>query len=77
MATVFIIVWKILGFRLFGCYPSAVPGWTSVVCLVLFLNGMQFLILGIMGEFIGRIYNETKQRPRWIISKALGIVETE
>jgi len=77
MATVFIVVWNILNFRLFGHYPSAVPGWTSLVCLMLFLNGIQFLILGIMGEFIGRIYNETKQRPRWIIRKALGIAETK
>ena len=64
------------GFQLFGQYPSAVPGWTSLVCLVLFLNGIQFLILGVMGEFIGRIYNEVKQRPRWIIREALGIDHT-
>jgi polyisoprenyl-phosphate glycosyltransferase len=76
VATLCIVAWKISGFRLFGYYPSAVPGWTSLVCLVLFLNGMQFLILGVMGEFIGRIYNETKQRPRWVIRKVLGITET-
>jgi glycosyltransferase involved in cell wall biosynthesis len=75
VATVCIVAWKISGFRLFGYYPSAVPGWTSLVCLVLFLNGMQFLILGVMGEFIGRIYNETKQRPRWVIRMVLGITE--
>jgi glycosyltransferase involved in cell wall biosynthesis len=75
VATVCIVAWKISGFRLFGYYPSAVPGWTSLVCLVLFLNGMQFLILGVMGEFIGRIYNETKQRPRWVIRRVLGITE--
>jgi glycosyltransferase involved in cell wall biosynthesis len=77
MATAFIATWKIFGFSLFGYSPSAVPGWTSLVCLILFLNGIQFLILGIIGEFIGRIYNETKQRPRWIIRKALGIAETK
>ena len=58
---------------MFGHYPAEVPGWTSIVCLVLFMGGMQFLILGVMGEFIGRIYNEVKQRPRWIIREALGI----
>lgn len=76
LATVFIVAWKISGFRLLGYYPSAVPGWTSLVCLVLFLSGMQFLILGVMGEFIGRIYNETKQRPRWIIRQSLGVAES-
>lgn len=69
----FILVWKMAGFEVLGYYPSAVPGWTSLVCLVLFLNGIQFLILGVMGEFIGRIYNETKQRPRWIIRETRGL----
>jgi dolichol-phosphate mannosyltransferase len=77
LAAVFIIVWKIFGFRVLGHYPSEVPGWTSLVCLVLFLNGIQFLILGVMGEFIGRIYNETKHRPRWIIRESLGVAEAE
>ena len=77
IATAFLVAWKIFGFPLFGHYPSAVPGWTSLVCLMFFLNGIQFLILGVMGEFIGRIYNETKHRPRWIIRKALGIAETK
>lgn len=72
-ATVFLIAWKMLNFRMLGHYPSEVPGWTSLVCLMLFLNGIQFLILGVMGEFIGRIYNETKQRPRWIIREAIGV----
>lgn len=77
IATVFLIIWKFLGLQIFGHYPSEVPGWTSLVCLVLFLNGIQFLILGVMGEYIGRIYNETKQRPRWVIREALGIAETK
>lgn len=77
IATFFLIIWKFLGFQIFGHYPSDVPGWTSLVCLVLFLNGIQFLILGVMGEYIGRIYNETKQRPRWVIREALGIAETK
>jgi dolichol-phosphate mannosyltransferase len=77
LATAFLIVWKIADFRILGHYPSEVPGWTSLVCLMLFLNGIQFLILGVMGEFIGRIYNETKQRPRWIIRETLGITDND
>lgn len=72
-AAIFLLAWKILNFRLLGQSPAEVPGWTSIVCLFLFIGGIQFLILGLMGEFIGRIYNEVKQRPRWIIRESLGI----
>jgi glycosyltransferase involved in cell wall biosynthesis len=72
-AVVLVVLWKIFNFQLFGHYPSEVPGWTSVVCLILFMGGIQFLILGVMGEFIGRIYNEVKQRPRWIIRETCGL----
>lgn len=63
----FVVVWKWSGLQFLGHYPSEVPGWTSMVCVVLFLGGIQFLILGCMGEYIGRIYNEVKHRPRWIV----------
>lgn len=75
LAAVFVAIWKIAGFEIQGRHASDVPGWTSLVCLILFLGGIQFLILGCMGEFIGRIYNEVKQRPRWIIREALGLDE--
>jgi glycosyltransferase involved in cell wall biosynthesis len=68
----FLILWRLFNFRLLGHYPSEVPGWTSLVCLILFLGGMQFLILGILGEFIRRIFAEVQQRPRWIVQKSLG-----
>jgi dolichol-phosphate mannosyltransferase len=67
-----LMLWKLLNFRLLGHYPGEVPGWTSVICLILFFGGVQFLILGCIGEYIGRIYGEVKQRPRWIIGQALG-----
>jgi len=68
----FVIVWKLFRFQILGHYPSEVPGWTSLVCVTLFLGGMQFLILGILGEFIRRIYAEVQQRPRWIVRAELG-----
>jgi len=46
-----------------------VTGWTSMICIMLFLGGVQLLCIGIMGEYIGKIYNETKRRPRYIISE--------
>lgn len=69
----FILAWRLCGFRFMGHTAAELPGWTAVVCLVLFLGAVQFLILGCMGEYIGRIYSEVKQRPRWIIRDALGL----
>ena len=48
---------------------KAVAGWASMTCIVCFVSGVQLICLGIIGEYIGKIYMETKQRPRYIISK--------
>lgn len=47
----------------------AVTGWASMTCIVCFVSGVQLICLGIIGEYIGKIYMETKQRPRYIISE--------
>jgi polyisoprenyl-phosphate glycosyltransferase len=49
---------------------QVVPGWTSTVLPMLFLGGMQLLSIGVLGEYVGKIYLETKRRPRFIIRKA-------
>ncbi len=48
---------------------GSVPGWASTVIPMYFLGGIQLLSLGIIGEYISKIYLETKQRPRFIIEK--------
>ena len=48
---------------------KAVPGWASMTCIVCFVSGVQLISLGIIGEYIGKIYLETKARPRYIISE--------
>ena len=47
------------------------PGWTSIIVLILFLSGINFICIGIMGEYIGRTFLEAKQRPRYIIKKII------
>jgi glycosyltransferase involved in cell wall biosynthesis len=50
---------------------DAVPGWASTVLPIYFIGGIQVLSIGIIGEYIGKIYMETKQRPRFIVEKAI------
>lgn len=48
---------------------SWVPGWTATIIAILFLGGLQLVCTGILGEYIGRIYMQTKQRPLYIVSE--------
>ena len=58
-------VWA-LTVRVFGNYA---PGWASTVIPMFFLGGIELLSLGIVGEYLGKVYLETKRRPRFIIEK--------
>lgn len=58
---------------LFMIYGREVPGYTSTILIILFLFGMLFLLLGIVGIYLGRIYDEVKQRPNFIIKNEIGI----
>jgi len=48
---------------------NTVAGWASLVCIVCFMGGLQLVCLGIIGEYVGKIYMEVKGRPRYIISE--------
>ena len=61
--TIYSIVVKLLG--------NTVRGWTFLSCSIWIATGIQMLSLGIIGEYIGKIYSETKARPRYIISRNL------
>ncbi|MGM9603556.1 MAG: glycosyltransferase family 2 protein [Faecousia sp.] len=59
------IIWAVVG----SFMGSTVSGWASTTCILCFLGGIQLLSLGIIGEYVGKIYLETKARPRYIISE--------
>lgn len=46
-----------------------VPGWTAIVCSIWLIGGIQLLCLGVVGEYVGKIFSEVKQRPRYIIDE--------
>lgn len=68
----FVLIWRIVGFEFLGHSPSQVPGWAGATIILLFLGGVQLTQLGLQGEYIARIYEEVKHRPRWIEAEVLG-----
>src|SRR5262249_50828916 len=49
------------------------PGWTSLMVIVLFLGGIQLVTIGIVGEYIARIYEEVKFRPLYLVARRVGV----
>lgn len=60
LVLIYSLIVKLLG--------NTVPGWTFIICSVWIVAGLEMLSLGIIGQYIGKIYNETKQRPRFIVA---------
>lgn len=61
IATAWAVISQLMG--------HTVSGWASMVCIVCFIGGIQLICLGVIGEYIGKIYMEVKNRPRYIISE--------
>jgi glycosyltransferase involved in cell wall biosynthesis len=62
-----------LGLRLFTDRMQTVPGFTTLVILILFFNGLTLLMLGILGEYIGKIFWEVKDRPTFIVDRTVNL----
>lgn len=64
-----------IGMRIFT--DTWVEGWTALMIAILFLGGVQLICVGILGEYIGRIYNEVKHRPLYIVEEYMGFTNEE
>ncbi len=66
LSSFFYAIWMVIEKLVWG---NNVPGYPSLMTAILFLGGVQLIGIGVLGEYIGRIYMETKNRPRYIIKK--------
>ena len=58
--------------------PGAPVGWASTIAVIIFFGGVQLVVLGIMGEYLGRVFEESKQRPLYIVDQQAGwLMSTE
>jgi polyisoprenyl-phosphate glycosyltransferase len=66
----FLLSFLCVGFVLYTKWTNdRVPGWASILCFLLFFSGIQLFFLGMIGEYIGKIYKEIKQRPLFVVRK--------
>ena len=89
-STVPLAIWAYAGFTVailslvYGCWIVLktlvlgvdIPGYASLLTAVLFLGGVQLMGIGVLGEYIGRIYSESKQRPIYIVRQRYGKQDT-
>jgi glycosyltransferase involved in cell wall biosynthesis len=61
--------WIIMEYFIYG---TDVPGWATLVCGMMFFSGVQLLSIGILGEYVGRIFDEVKQRPVYLVGSESG-----
>ncbi len=68
---IFFILARTIGYKILGHTPAEIPGTTTLTVGIFFLGGVTLIILGILGEYIGRIYIEVKRRPFFVIDEII------
>ena len=71
VVSIIILIYAILSFAF--SWNNLTAGWTSIMCTMTFLGGIILISLWMIGEYIARIYDETKQRPQYIVDKTINI----
>jgi hypothetical protein len=73
IAAVVFFIQYITDTTVLGYNPRDAPGWTSLILAILSLSGIQLFGLGILGEYLGRVFEETKRRPPYLIAATMNI----
>jgi glycosyltransferase involved in cell wall biosynthesis len=74
-----LILWVVsLAYAVYAMYVkfgrgTAVPGWTSIVIVASMIGGFQSILIGLVGEYVGRLYEEIKRRPLYLVARAHGL----
>lgn len=70
---VLVLIQYIGDYTIFGYNPRSARGWTSLALTLLFSSAVQLLCLGILGEYLGRLFEEAKRRPAYLVRRRIGI----
>jgi dolichol-phosphate mannosyltransferase len=73
----FISFLLVLGVFYFRLTHEPAPGWASIMVTITFIGGIQLIAIGIIGEYLGRIYDEVKNRPLYLLERTIGIESDE
>ncbi|MDR0830525.1 MAG: glycosyltransferase, partial [Prevotellaceae bacterium] len=68
-------IWTILG-KIIG-FTHAISGWSSLILIIIFFGGVQLLTIGVLGQYIGILFDEIKDRPEYIIKQTENFKETQ
>ena len=74
VAAALFFVQSVTNTTVLGYNPRMAPGWTSLILVILFMSAMQLFGLGVMGEYIGRLFDETKRRPPYLVGDTINML---
>jgi dolichol-phosphate mannosyltransferase len=73
LGAMFVVVQYLTNWTIFGFNPHNARGWTSTIFVILFFFSVNFVCMGILGEYIGRLFEEVKCRPSWIVRESINL----
>jgi hypothetical protein len=73
LGAVFVVVQYLTNWTIIGFNPRMTRGWTSTIFIILFFSAVNLVCMGILGGYIGRLFEEVERRPNWIARKRVNM----